>query len=101
MRAVSRAGELGRAGADRACKRRFAVRVELERGQVVRAGDAAGKDGQWQAGFMGRCGFDSFAPAYGSSPADWAHAAGRFRHVYQRGADARAPVFEERAQHGL
>ena len=42
-------------------------------------------------------GFDSFAPADGSSPAEWAHAAGRFRHVYQRAADARAPVFVERA----
>lgn len=50
-----------------------------------------------QAGFMVRCGFDSFAPADGASPAEWAHAAGRFRHVYQRAADARAPVFEERA----
>jgi uncharacterized protein (DUF934 family) len=50
-----------------------------------------------QAGFMVRCGFDSFAPTDGASPAEWAHAAGRFRHVYQRAADARAPVFEERA----
>ncbi len=50
-----------------------------------------------QAGHMVRCGFDSFAPADGSTPEEWAHAAERYRHVYQRGADARAPVFEERA----
>lgn len=50
-----------------------------------------------QAGFMVRCGFDAFAPADGSTPEDWAKAASRYRHVYQRAADARAPAFEERA----
>lgn len=63
------------------------------KGEVRAVGDVLRE----QAGFMVRCGFDSFAPADGSTPAEWAHAAGRFRHVYQRGADARAPVFEERA----
>jgi len=62
-------------------------------GEVRAVGDVLRE----QAGFMVRCGFDSFAPADGSSPAEWAHAAGRFRHVYQRAADARAPVFVERA----
>ena len=62
-------------------------------GEVRAVGDVLRE----QAGFMVRCGIDGFAPSDGSTPADWAHAAGRFRHVYQRGADARAPVFEERA----
>jgi len=62
-------------------------------GEVRAVGDVLRE----QAGYMVRCGFDSFAPADGSTPEEWAHAAGRFRHVYQRGADARAPVFEERA----
>ena len=51
-----------------------------------------------QAQFMVRCGFDGFAPVDGSSAAQWSAAANRFRHVYQRAADARAPVFEERIQ---
>ena len=63
------------------------------KGEVRAVGDVL----RMQAGFMVRCGFDSFAPADGSTPEQWANAAGRFRHVYQRGADARAPVFEERA----
>jgi uncharacterized protein (DUF934 family) len=60
-----------------------------------------------QAGFMVRCGFDAFEPADGSTPDQWAAAAGRFRHVYQRGADDRDPAFAERvarasgANHGL
>ena len=59
-----------------------------------------------QAGFMGRCGFDAFEPADGSTPEQWAAAAGRFRHVYQRAADDRDPAFAERADgfganHGL
>lgn len=49
-----------------------------------------------QAGLMVRCGFDSFAPADGSSAADWAAAADRYRHVYQRSGDARPAAFEER-----
>jgi len=49
-----------------------------------------------QARNMVRCGFDAFEPVDGSTPEDWAKAAGRFRHVYQRAADGRAPAFEER-----
>lgn len=49
-----------------------------------------------QAAFMVRCGMDAFVPADGSTAEDWAAAAGRYRHVYQRAVDARAPVFEER-----
>ena len=49
-----------------------------------------------QAGFMVRCGIDAFAASDGSTADDWAAAAGRFRHVYQRAADGRSPVFEER-----
>lgn len=62
-------------------------------GEVRAVGDVLRE----QAGHMVRCGFDSFVPADGSTPEEWAHAAGRYRHVYQRAADARAPVFEERA----
>jgi uncharacterized protein (DUF934 family) len=58
------------------------------------------------ADFMVRCGFDAFEPADGSTPEQWAAAAGRFRHVYQRAADGREPAFAERAggfgaNHGL
>jgi uncharacterized protein (DUF934 family) len=49
-----------------------------------------------QARFMVRCGIDTFEPADGASPDDWSHVVGRFRHVYQRAADGRAPAFEER-----
>ncbi len=50
-----------------------------------------------QALHMVRCGFDAFAPADGSDPDAWAAAAvRRYRHVYQRAADAREPAFEER-----
>jgi uncharacterized protein (DUF934 family) len=63
------------------------------KGEVRAVGDVLRE----QAAHMVRCGFDSFAPADGSTPEEWAHAAGRYRHVYQRAADARAPVFEERA----
>jgi len=50
-----------------------------------------------QARFMVRCGIDAFEVADGSTPEQWGHAIGRFRHVYQRAADGRAPAFEERA----
>jgi len=50
-----------------------------------------------QAQFMLRCGFDAFVPADGSSPAEWLAAARRYRHVYQGGADHRAPIHAERA----
>jgi uncharacterized protein (DUF934 family) len=49
-----------------------------------------------QAGFMVRCGFDAYEPSDGARPEQWAAAAGRYRHVYQRAADARAPAYEER-----
>jgi uncharacterized protein (DUF934 family) len=49
-----------------------------------------------QAGFMVRCGFDAFEPSDGSTPQEWAAAAFRFRHVYQRAADEREPAFVER-----
>ena len=49
-----------------------------------------------QAGFMVRCGFDAFEPADGATPEAWSLAASRFRHVYQRAADGRAPAFAGR-----
>jgi uncharacterized protein (DUF934 family) len=49
-----------------------------------------------QAGFMVRCGIDAFEVADGSSPEQWRHVVGRFRHVYQRAADGREPAFVER-----
>jgi uncharacterized protein (DUF934 family) len=48
------------------------------------------------ANFMIRCGFDAFEPADGSTPEQWAATARRYRHVYQRAADDRAPAFVER-----
>lgn len=62
-------------------------------GQVRAVGDVLRE----QAGFMVRCGFDAFEPADGATPEDWIKAANRFRHVYQRAADARSVAFEERA----
>jgi uncharacterized protein (DUF934 family) len=48
-----------------------------------------------------RCGFDTLEPATGpagaSPPEAWTRAAHRFRHVYQRAADGRAPASAERA----
>jgi uncharacterized protein (DUF934 family) len=49
-----------------------------------------------QARFMVRCGIDTFEPVDGATPNEWSHVVGRFRHVYQRAADGRAPAFEER-----
>jgi uncharacterized protein (DUF934 family) len=62
------------------------------KGQVRAVGDVLRE----QAGFMVRCGFDAFEPADSSTPEDWAQAAHRFRHVYQRGSDVRTPAFAER-----
>ncbi len=62
------------------------------KGEVRAVGDVLRE----QALFMVRCGIDAFEPADGSTPDDWATAAGRFRHVYQRAADGRAPAFAER-----
>jgi uncharacterized protein (DUF934 family) len=73
------------------------------KGEIRAVGDVLRE----QAGFMVRCGFDAFEPVDGSSPEQWAAATGRFRHVYQRGADNREPAFVERASaavgvnHGL
>ena len=50
-----------------------------------------------QAQHMLRCGFDAFVPADGSSSQEWLAATRRYRHVYQGGADHRAPIFAERA----
>jgi uncharacterized protein (DUF934 family) len=61
-------------------------------GEVRAVGDVLRE----QAGFMVRCGFDAFAPVDGSTPDNWNHVVGRFRHVYQRAADGREPAFEER-----
>ena len=62
------------------------------KGEVRAVGDVLRE----QAGFQVRCGFDAFEPADGSTPEQWAQAIHRHRHVYQRAADHRSPVFEER-----
>ncbi|ODT89581.1 DUF934 domain-containing protein [Phenylobacterium sp. SCN 70-31] len=49
-----------------------------------------------QAGFMARVGFDAFEPADDASANEWQAAIRRYRHVYQRAADGRAPAFVER-----
>ncbi len=49
---------------------------------------------------MVRCGFDSFEPADGSTPEQWAASAFRFQHVYQSAADRRAAAFRERMGEG-
>jgi uncharacterized protein (DUF934 family) len=49
-----------------------------------------------QAQHMVRCGFDAFEPADGSTPDQWQAAMHRYRHVYQRASDDRAPIFAER-----
>jgi uncharacterized protein (DUF934 family) len=61
-------------------------------GQVRAVGDVLRE----QAAFMVRCGFDAFEPADGSTSNEWQAAARRYRHVYQRASDARAPAFVER-----
>lgn len=62
-------------------------------GQIRAVGDVLRE----QVGFMVRCGFDAFEPSDGATPEVLTKAADRFRHVYQRAADARAAAFEERA----
>ena len=61
-------------------------------GQVRAVGDVLRE----QAGFMVRVGFDAFEPADDASVNEWQAAARRYRHVYQRSADGRAPAFAER-----
>lgn len=70
----------------------------LLRGRYRFAGEvrAVGEVQRDQAYMMVRCGFDAFAPLDGATAEDWAHAARRFRHVYQAAADRRVPAFEER-----
>jgi len=65
------------------------------KGEIRAVGDVVLRE---QAGFMVRCGIDAFVPADGSTPEQWAAAAARYRHVYQRAADAREPIFAERAE---
>jgi uncharacterized protein (DUF934 family) len=43
-----------------------------------------------------RCGFDTVEPADETTPEQWTRVARRYRHVYQRAADGRAPAFVER-----
>jgi uncharacterized protein (DUF934 family) len=64
------------------------------KGEVRATGDVLRE----QADFMVRCGIDAFEPADGSTPEQWERATRRFRHVYQRAADARVPAFAEREE---
>jgi len=64
------------------------------KGEIRAVGDVLRE----QAGFMVRCGIDVFAPSDGSTPEQWAAATARYRHVYQRAADDREPIFAERAE---
>lgn len=61
-------------------------------GQMRAVGDVLRE----QAGFMLRVGFDAFEPADGATANEWQAATLRYRHVYQRSADGRAPAFAER-----
>jgi uncharacterized protein (DUF934 family) len=61
-------------------------------GEVRAVGDVLRE----QAGHMLRAGFDAFEPADGASAQEWDGALHRYRHVYQRAADARRPAFVER-----
>lgn len=61
-------------------------------GEIRAVGDVLREQGR----FMLRCGFDAFIPADGSTPEDWAAAASRYRHVYQRAVDDLEPAFVER-----
>lgn len=71
------------------------LRGRLKYGGEVRAiGDVLRE----QALHMIRCGFDAFEPADGSKPEEWLEAARRYRHVYQRAADDRQPIYVERDQ---
>lgn len=73
-----------------------AARLLRERYGFEREIRAVGDVLREQAGFMVRVGVDAFEPADGSTPEQWAHAAHRQRHVYQRAADRRTPAFVER-----
>jgi uncharacterized protein (DUF934 family) len=73
-----------------------AARLLRERMGFAREVRAVGDVLLEQAKFMVRCGFDAFEPADGATPEQWTQAAGRYRHVYQRAADGRAPAFAGR-----
>lgn len=62
------------------------------RGELRAVGDVLRE----QALFMLRCGIDAFEPADSSDADQWLAATRRYRHVYQRAADDRAPAFAER-----
>ena len=70
----------------------------LLRGRMRWAGElrAVGDVLREQAWLMVRSGFDAFAPADGSTAAQWAEKAGRFRHVYQPAPDGRTVAWDER-----
>ena len=73
--------------AARLLRQRYGYKGELRAvGEVLRE----------QAQHMVRCGIDAFVTADGSDPVTWERAVHRYRHVYQRGADARTPAFVER-----
>lgn len=74
------------------------ARILRERYAFAREVRATGDVLLEQAGFMLRCGIDAYEPADGSTPEAWERATRRFRHVYQRAADARVPAFVEREQ---
>jgi uncharacterized protein (DUF934 family) len=62
------------------------------KGQIRAVGDVLRE----QAGFMLRVGFDAFEPADGAGSNEWQAATQRYRHVFQRASDGRAPVYLER-----
>lgn len=62
------------------------------KGQIRAVGDVLRE----QAGYMARVGFDAFEPADDASANEWQAATRRYRHVYQRSADGRAPALAER-----
>jgi uncharacterized protein (DUF934 family) len=64
------------------------------KGQLRAVGDVLRE----QVGFMARCGFDAFVPSDGSTVEDLERALHRYRHVYQRAIDRRAPAFAERGE---
>jgi uncharacterized protein (DUF934 family) len=72
------------------------ARLLRERFNFKREVRAVGDVLREQAGYMLRCGFDAFEPADGSTLADWERATQRYRHVYQRSSDGRAPASAER-----
>jgi len=62
------------------------------KGEIRAVGDVLRE----QAGFMLRCGFSTFEPADDASANEWQAATRRYRHVYQKSSDGRAPAFVER-----